>query len=168
MSRLNQPKIFGLLLVVLSSACWAQQVTTITLGTSINADGMAFEADGKLLITSAFDGTTIARVNVETGNVITAVRGINGPIAVAVDAQGNIYNSNWTGNTISRTTPDNITTDWVTIGNRGDGLAFDDNGDLWWTSGVGVVIKKVTPCWRGHRSSKGWNPELPLGHCFGR
>ncbi len=125
--------------------CAAQEVSTIRLSEFINADGMAFEASGDLLITSAFDGSTIARVDISNGAVTTAVNGLSGPINVAVDAAGNIYNSNWTGNTISRTTPAGITSRFATVEVGGDGLAFDDNGDLWWTNGIERLIKKISP-----------------------
>ena len=80
--------------MVLCGTCAAQEVSTIQLDTTINADGMAFEADGKLLITSAYDGSTIARVDVTNGSVTTAVSVLNGPIDAAVDDAGNIYSSN--------------------------------------------------------------------------
>jgi sugar lactone lactonase YvrE len=131
--------------LVVFGVCAAQEVTTVHLDSPINADGMAFEADGNLLITSAFDGATIARVNVNSGAVTTAVNGLRGPINVAVDQAGNIYNSNWTGTTVSRTTPGGVTSNFASVEVNGDGLAFDSNGDLWWTNGVNRLIKKISP-----------------------
>ncbi len=133
------------LLIASVGVCVAQEVSTITLSEAINADGMMFEANGDLLITSAYDGATIARVDVSTGVVSTAVNFLQGPINVEVDTAGNIYNSNWAGTSISRTTTSGVTSNWATVEMNGDGLGFDTNGDLWWTNGVNRLIKKVSP-----------------------
>lgn len=144
-------KIFTLLILracigfALIAECAAQEVSTIRLDTSVHADGMIVDASGDVLITSAWDGSTIASVNVSNGATTTAVTGLSGPINVAVDEAGNIYNSNWTGNTISRTTPAGVTAKFANVEVGGDGLAFDSNGDLWWTNGVERLIRKISP-----------------------
>jgi len=151
------------LIVALFGVCAAQEVTTINLDTAINADGMAFEANGDLLITSAYDGSTIARVDVVSGMVTTAVIGVSGPINVAVDTAGNIYNSNWTGTSISRTTPAGVKTNWASVEEGGDGLGFDTNGDLWWTNGVNQLIKKISPSGVVSPVASGGLLSYPLG-----
>jgi sugar lactone lactonase YvrE len=149
--------------VTLFGVCAAQEVSTIRLDKFINADGMAFEANGDLLITSAFDGATIARVDVGSGAVTTAVNGLSGPINAAVDDAGNIYNSNWTAGKISRSTPAGATSDWVTVVIVGDGLGFDDNGDLWWTNGVESLIRKISPGGTVTLVASGGLLKYPLG-----
>lgn len=122
------------------------EVGTLTLSESIHTDGIVLDGDEHLIAASAWNQNEIRRISLTTGAVETLVTTAQGPIDVAFGPDGLLYFTNWQGSTVSRTdTSDGTTSAFATIGLRGDGLAFDDTGDLWATQGWFDRIWRIEP-----------------------
>lgn len=71
------------------------------LATIATPDDLAFDRDGTLLVTS-LGGQDVVRLDPATGRLLgTVIRGIQQPQGLAVDAAGNLYISDTSGNTIT-------------------------------------------------------------------
>lgn len=147
----------------LASGSAAQQVTTIKLSSPIHADGMVMTAAGDLLVSSAWEGTTIAKVDLPSGRVSEYADGLLGPISLAIRADGTVFSSNWRGESVSRVDTDGTVTEFATIGPKGDGLVFDSKGDLWVTQGSSNEIKKIAPDGTVTLVAAGGILDYPLG-----
>jgi sugar lactone lactonase YvrE len=108
----------------------------------------------------AYDGTTAATVNT-AGAVLSGIlngdavalavgpsatlSGLNGTVALAVDAGGNLYAANESGNTVTKFAP-GATTASVTL-NVSDpvALAVDASGNLYVASFTGNTVSKFAP-----------------------
>ena len=72
--------------------------------------------------------------------------GLSGPEGLAFDTSGNLYVSNYNGNTISEVTPGGTVSTFVSSGlDQPEGLAFDTSGNLYVANDGNDTISKVTP-----------------------
>ena len=62
--------------------------------------------------------------------------------AIAIDSNGNIYCSNYVGDTVFKFTPSGEVSSFVTGLNTPNGLAFNSNGDLYVCDGQGNMVYK--------------------------
>lgn len=61
---------------------------------------------------------------------------------IAIDSNGNIYCSNYTGDTVFKFTPSGTVTSFITGLNTPNGIAFNSNEDLYVCDGAGSTIYK--------------------------
>ncbi|PCI60044.1 MAG: hypothetical protein COB37_10435 [Kordiimonadales bacterium] len=144
----------------------ANEVTTIKLSKAIHADGMAFNAQGELLTTSAWRGTTVDKINVESGAVSDFAKGLQGPIAIAINDKQEIFSTNWRGASIAQITADGKVKHFAYVGPKGDGLAFDNKGTLWFTAGKPGLLMTVSPEGRVRPVAQGGILKYPFGLAF--
>jgi sugar lactone lactonase YvrE/uncharacterized protein YjdB len=72
--------------------------------------------------------------------------GLNSPVGLAFDSSGNLYCSNYAGNSITKITPQGGTSTFINSGlNRPAGLAFDSSGNLYCANFLGNSITRITP-----------------------
>ncbi|MEP0547442.1 MAG: FlgD immunoglobulin-like domain containing protein [Rhodothermales bacterium] len=111
------------------------------------ASGNAFDAEGNLF-QSNIGGNRISKITPD-GTVTTyATEGIVAPVGVAVDAAGNVYNTNCQSpGRISKTTPDGTTTTFASspLMSCPNGLTIDDDGNLYTANFNNGRIVKITP-----------------------
>lgn len=62
--------------------------------------------------------------------------------AIAIDSNGNIYCSNYVGDTVFKFTPSGDVSSFITGLNTPNGLAFNSNGDLYVCDGQGNMVYK--------------------------
>ena len=92
----------------------------------------------KLLLTTAFFSVLFLA---KAQTVTTFTEGTPDD-AIAVDASGNIYCSNYVGDTVFKFTPTGEMTPFITGLNTPNGLAFNDNQELFVCDGQGNTIYK--------------------------
>ena len=128
--------------------------------------GMIRDANGNLYIANSGDNT-ISLVS-PSGTVSTFASGFNIPVGLAFDTNGNLYVANGGNGTISRVTPDGTTSvfangfDSVPVinaiaSNITQGLAFDDQGNLFVTNHISGTVSKVTPAGSVSTFASGFN-----------
>ena len=77
-------------------------------------------------------------------NVLTEYFASGGPYGVAIDAQGNIFYSEFFGKKIKKRQPDGTTTDFITGLQSPTSMAFDLNGNLLVAESLNNRILKIT------------------------
>lgn len=92
--------------------------------------GLAFGPTGLLFATAANSGT-VMRYNLTINASIVYASGLSSPFGLAFDSAGNLYVSNFTGNTITKITPDQNKANVVTGLTGPQGLTFDRTGNLY-------------------------------------
>ncbi len=132
-------------LLCLSWSTSATDVSSVTLSKAIQADGMTLGQDGSLYVASAWEGTTIAKIDLASGNVSDFSTSQKGPIDITQKSDGTFYATNWQGTSITKLSTDGSRRDWSTVGPKGDGLAFDSKGNLWLTTGSANEVRKIAP-----------------------
>lgn len=150
-------------LLCLSWATSAADVSSITLSKAIQADGMALGQDGNLYVASAWEGTTIAKIDLTSGQVSNFSTGQKGPIDITQRKDGQFFATNWQGTSITELSADGSGQDWSTVGPKGDGLAFDSKGNLWLTTGSANEIRKIALDGSITTVAKGGILNYPLG-----
>ena len=64
---------------------------------------------------------------------------------LAIDSEGNLYGSHYTGSIVWKITPDGVRSKFMSGLDTPNGLAFDSNGDLYIVDNQGGKIYKVAP-----------------------
>ncbi|MFY0624982.1 MAG: hypothetical protein JXR07_01725 [Reichenbachiella sp.] len=109
-------------------------VVTPTITGEYNAmEDLVIANDGTLYINGGGFGATTQLFKITTEGRSTVIsNGLNGAVGIALDAEGNVYSSNFNNTTINKITPDGQTSAFITdnllVG--GGGLAFDQSGNL--------------------------------------
>ncbi len=124
----------------------AGDVSTFATGLA-GASGSAFDPDGNLF-QSNIGGNRISKITPD-GTVTTyATTGIISPVGVAIDAAGNVYNTNCQSpGRISVTTPGGVTTTFASdaLMSCPNGLTIDDDGNLYTANFNNGNVIKITP-----------------------
>jgi sugar lactone lactonase YvrE len=130
----------------------------------VGASGNAFDAEGNLFQSNIGAGR-ISKITPD-GTVTTyATDGIIAPVGVAVDADGNVYNTNCQSpGRISKTTPDGTTTTLAesALMSCPNGLTIDDDGNLYTANFNNGRIVKITP--DGTATELAMLSEAPIGN----
>ncbi|MEX0298311.1 MAG: hypothetical protein AB3N28_04525, partial [Kordiimonas sp.] len=147
----------------LSAALSAADVSSIQLNKKIQADGMTLGTDNFLYVASAWEGKTISKIDPSTGEVTEFASGLRGPIDITQAQGGSFYSTNWQGQKITHIAPNGTTKDLAIVGPKGDGVATDSKGNLWFTSGSAKAIKKITPSGAVTTVAEGGILKYPLG-----
>lgn len=120
-------------------------VTTPILSGEFRAgEDIAIASDGTLYINEGLQGTRLFKVTTNGKSSVLST-GLNNPVGIALDDNGNIYSSNFNSHVINKTTPTGETSDYIND-NRlfgGGGLAFDTDGNLYNTFYATSNIYKV-------------------------
>ena len=98
---------------------------------SFGANGLAFDADGKLWLADLF-GKQILRLNPDTGEILARFteEGIS-PDDVALDAQGRVFWTDWSNGRVGRLDPKTLHNEFVaTVPTGANSIAFTDDGRL--------------------------------------
>lgn len=99
--------------------------------------GVALDSIGNVFVgTNANTIEKFSPAGVDLGTF--ASTGVNFPMALAFDREGNLYAANFSGSTVEKFTPAGIGRVFVTLA-RPTGLAFDANGDLYVSSLANTV-----------------------------
>jgi len=100
-----------------------------------------------LLYVGNSNGNNITRFDASGTPTLFATTGVKGPQDVAFDRSGNLYESNYTLNTVGRFAPDGTYLGvFASVGLSGpSGLAFDSHGNLFISSAGGRTIREVSP-----------------------
>jgi YVTN family beta-propeller protein len=129
--------------ILLSGTAPTKYVTNVTQTTP--NDGTTFE----ITTSVTGDGTVVADIpagnfsGYSTNSFGTVYNGYN--YSVAVDQNDNVYTPNWAGNTITKTTPNGITSTFGTTGSNPNKLVFDGAGNLYVSNFSDSNITKITP-----------------------
>jgi len=156
-------KIVSILCLFSSKESIAQTVITLTESFSASAD-ISVDTDGILYIANIgdvidvnnFNGTMLYKVTLD-GEVTEFVSGLSGPTGNDFDSNGNLYQANFSANTISKITPDGTVSTFATtnifaaVGVTVDNLdnvystrCPQEAGGIWKTSPAGVTTTFVT------------------------
>jgi len=108
-----------------------------------SASGTTLTVTPAQVVTTTSASGTFSLI-VKTSTFVSS--GLNNPGGLAFDASGNLYVSNFSGNTISKVTPAGVVSTFVSSGIDGPvPLAFDASGDLYVGLEYGNTVSKVTP-----------------------
>ena len=125
----------------------AQEVTTIATIPSNYGDGMVMTPEGDILVSGGFNKDNILKIT-PTGVVTEHVSGLPGPVGMGFDSAGNLYVSNYTGNSISKITPGGTITEFASGLDGPAGLIVNDSDQIFVTlfgasfSGLGSTVLK--------------------------
>ena len=128
-----------------------QQITvvrTVTDFINSGSGGISADIDGNVYMgnfgtTLSGGGTEVFLITPE-GEVSVFVSGMNGAAGNEFDSEGNLYQANITGGTISKITPDGQVSSFASGISSPIGLAFDSKGDLF-VSACNGNIWKIAP-----------------------
>lgn len=114
-------------------------------GLTLDDNGFIYVADFGDQINNA-DGTTVSKVDPNTGIVTEFANGLKGPSGNTFAKNGNLIQANIRGNFISEVTPNGEVTTLTDQGIRAPvGVAFDKNDNLYVCNCGGGSIRKITP-----------------------
>jgi DNA-binding beta-propeller fold protein YncE len=135
----------------------AQNVTTLTPIPFDASGGLSVDTQGNIFLANLGSSNSdpaadeIYKITAE-GNVSLFVQGLAGPSGNAFDSEGNLFQTNWLSNVISKITPGGNVTEFA---NFDDGLrgpldvAFDSQGNLFATNCRESFVSKFTPAGEG-------------------
>jgi streptogramin lyase len=115
--------------------------------TSINQvspnDGTTFE----ITVSTTGSGTVIANIPQGTYSYTPSTLAYSGsnPLGINIDSSGNIYTVNYSGNSLTKTTPSGSTAFTVSTGGNPRGVVLDSAGNIYVTSELTGTVTKVTP-----------------------
>ena len=129
------------------SAATAQTVSSLPLSQFLTADGLFAAPNGTIYAAGGWNKTDIFEISPE-GFVSSFATGLDGPIHMAMDADGNLYVSTWNDRKIFRLDEEGGIELFAEVDPYPTGLAFGPDGNLYVghapPSGTGG-ISKVTP-----------------------
>lgn len=130
-------------------------VTTPTLSGSFNAmEDIVISSDGTLYVNGGGISETALYKVTSDGESSLLNNSMEGAVGIALDANENIYSSNFNARTIKKTTLSGTATDFVSVTNDfdtddrlvgGGGLAFDEEGYLYNTFWASSTLYRITP-----------------------
>lgn len=133
----------------------------------LKLDGIHATNSGVIFAASGFDGTKVYSVSAE-GVTTDYAQGLDGPIDITDDGQGNLYVTNLNSNKVSKISTDGTVSDFAVTDPGPAGIVCGPKGNLYVSHfGVGIgdgdSILKITP--DGHVStfSQGDYLEAPVG-----
>jgi serine/threonine protein kinase/WD40 repeat protein len=142
----------------------AGSVSTFATGLD-GVTGLAYDAASNVFYAANFFSNTISRIT--SGGVVTPFAsggGLDHPQFLAFDALGNLYASNFFS--ISKITPTGVVSTFVSgLPPEGQGLAFDNQGNLFVALSGANSIDKITP--GGAVSTFATGLDAPAGLAFG-
>jgi len=154
-------------LLLLPVVVLAQSVSTITMSSYIRSDGIRTTNDGNLIVAGSYSGFRIDEVSLPDGQVNTVSYGLNGPIDAVSDVNGDFFVTNWHRGYISKVTAAGSVSTFCTVPNRGDGIAFDADGNLWHTNGSSDQVSIISPDGTVNLISNQAGLGYPLGVALG-
>ena len=114
-------------------------------GVKLGPDGLVYIGNYGAALPNA-NGTQIWRYNPVTDTLGVWATGLNGASGNAFDSQGNFYQSNIAGNSISKVTPQGVVSTFVSSGIASPvGIAVDANDNLFVCNCGNNTIQRVTP-----------------------
>jgi len=125
----------------------AQEVTTLASIPSNYGDGMIMSPEGDVLVSGGWNKDNILKITTE-GVVSEYVSGLPGPVGMGFDTDGNLYVSNYSGNSISKVTPGGVITEFASGLDGPAGLIVTENNEIFVTlygdnfSGTGSTVLK--------------------------
>ena len=128
------------------------QYTVSTLTASFNGSGGAsVDVQGNIYVSdfgnqlNNANGTTITKVDPESGELSIFATGFNGASGSTFDKQGNLFQANIRGDFISKVFPDGTWNVFVDIGNNAGpvGVVFDEDQNLYACNCNGAFISKI-------------------------
>ncbi len=136
-------------------------VGTLSIGAGVHVSGSAVTLRGASVVIAT--GSNPATVSATT-QVNTFATGFSGPLALAFDAQGNLYVANDDNGTITKVTPQGQSSVFASGISDPDSLAFDAQGNLYVADYTAGTITKVTP--QGQSSLFASGLDTPWGLAF--
>jgi len=141
-------KALGLALVVGVASSAAIAAKSIPLS-YLNVDGIHVDASGLIYAASGFSGTKVYVITPD-GNTFDFADGLNGPIDITNDSQGNLYVTNFNDATVSKITPDQVVSKFADVLPGPAGIVADANDNLYVShygegNGDGTKVLKITP-----------------------
>jgi len=156
--------IMLIICICLASSATARQKLPLAY---ITLDGIHATDSGVIFAASGFDGNKVYAVSTE-GVTTDYAQGLEGPIDITDDAQGNLYVTNLNGNKVSKISADGIVSDFAITNPGPAGIVSDPQGNIYVShygigNGDGDSILKITP--EGHVStfSQGDYLQAPIG-----
>jgi sugar lactone lactonase YvrE len=146
----------------------AQTVETLDLARSVNVDGLYGAPDGNLYAAAGWNGSTVYKVGTD-GSLTNVAAGIDGPIHMAMDADGSLYVSAWNSARIHRIDPEGNGSVFAMVDPFPAGLAFGPDGFLYIAhsppTGLGGVTR-VDPEGQASSFASGSGINRPVGIAF--
>ena len=150
------------------SAATAQTVSSLPLSQFLTADGLFAAPNGTIYAAGGWNKTDIFEISPE-GFVSSFATGLDGPIHMAMDADGNLYVSTWNDRKIFRLDEEGGIELFAEVDPYPTGLAFGPDGNLYVghapPSGTGG-ISKVTPGGVATNFVIGRGVDRPVGIAF--
>jgi len=150
------------------SAATAQTVSSLPLSQFLTADGLFAAPDGTIYAAGGWNKTDIFEISPE-GIVSSFATGLDGPIHMAMDADGNLYVSTWNDRKIFRLDEEGGIELFAEVDPYPTGLAFGPDGNLYVghapPSGTGG-ISRVTPGGVATNFVIGRGVDRPVGIAF--
>lgn len=125
----------------------AQTVTSLTLESPQNIDGLFVDNTGILYGAGTFQGRTVVSIN-GAGEVSSFAFGLTGPIQTTRSTDGNFYVTNFNTAKVSQITPEGVVSDFATVKDGPSGIVSDKDGNLYVTqygvgNGTGNSVTKI-------------------------
>ncbi|MEO0339941.1 MAG: hypothetical protein AAF242_12085 [Bacteroidota bacterium] len=112
---------------------------------TIDTAGFIYVADFGDQINNA-NGIQVTRVDPSDGSLSIFATGLRGPSGNAFDSQGNLFQANIAGNSLSKITPDGTVSTFLGTGFRSPvGVVLDENDNIYVCNCGGNSISKITP-----------------------
>ena len=114
-------------------------------GCSVDKDGFIYVSNFGDRLDNA-NGTRVRIVNPQTGAIEIFAEGLSGASGSAFDSQGNLFQANIAGNSISKITPEGVTSTFATAGIVGPvGVVVDVQDNIYVCNCGGNSIQFLTP-----------------------
>ena len=122
-------------------------VSSLPLSTSVPIENLIMDADGNTYGAEGYFGSRVWKIDPE-GNVTTFATGLAGPNSITIDADGNLYVTEFNANRVSKIDPNGQTSVLapVPIGPQSIALGPDNNLYVaqYGTNDNGTIVSKVT------------------------
>lgn len=156
-----------LLTALLSAQAMAKRAFPLAY---LTMDGIHASQSGIMYAAAGFDGSKVYYISPE-GDVFDFGLGLEGPIDITDDAEGNLYVTNLNADKVSKIAPDGTVSDFATTNPGPAGITSDAEGNLYVShygqgDGDGSTILKITPQGEVSTYAEGGLLQAPIGITF--
>jgi sugar lactone lactonase YvrE len=109
---------------------YVRTVSTLPLSRTVRFDGFVFDGEGNIWAAEGWQGRLLYRIRPD-GFVSAVSSGFDSPIIPAIDSQGNVYASNFLGNSVTRMRPDGSVGQFGTTAFGPSGCVVDARDNLY-------------------------------------
>ena len=134
---------------VATSYAQAQDVTSFAVPGAPRIDGIYIAPDGRMYGAGTFRGTEVYRIH-DDGTHETIASGLAGPVDLGMDAEGNLYSTNFNDGSVSRIAPDGTVHLHAEVPAGPAGIVVDSDGTAYVAhygsgNGTGRSISRIAP-----------------------